>query len=158
MNTKVCIFICVFALSILVGCEEPYRMEMAIPLAGVSAAQHPQPAADPLDVQIAVEKIVSIAGLKPEIPTTAESDLFSMADDAVETASATANTRTWKHPAYPVFLSMTRHAGEFVLLLNYAVEEKADSNATKLYKSLEQQLSELPVKLVPPQKNPNSND
>lgn len=125
-------------------------MEVSIPLAGGSAARSSEPkaAADPLDVQAAVEKIAGAAGLKPEAQNTAESDLFSMVDDTINTSSA--NTRTWKHPAYPVFLSMTRHEGEFVLLLNYAPEGKANSNATKLYKSLEQQLSELPVRLVTP--------
>lgn len=131
-------------------------MEVSIPLVGASAAPPSQPAADPLDVQIAVEKITADAGLKPYIEDAREDDLFSMVDDTINGSSA--NTRTWKHPVYPVFLSMTRHAGEFVLLLNYADEGKADSNAVKLYKSLEQQLSELPVKLVTPQKNPNSND
>jgi hypothetical protein len=148
MNAKLYIFVCVFALSALVGCEESYRMEVSIPLVGTTAARSPQP----LDVQVAVEKIVGNAGLQPEAPTTAESDLFSMVDDTINTSSA--NTRTWKHPAYPVFLSMTRHEGEFVLLLNYASEGKPDSNAVKIYQSLEQQLSELPVKVVTPQKNP----
>ena len=123
-------------------------MEVSIPLAGAPAAQEPQPAADPLDVQIAVEKIVSNAGLKPEAPNAAESDLFSMVDDTI--GSPASNTRTWKHPEYPLYLSMTPHDGEFVLLLNYAAEGNADSNAVKVYKYLEEQLSQLPVKLVTP--------
>lgn len=148
MNAKIYILIGVFALSILVGCEESYRMEVSIPLVGTSAAQPRQPAADPLDVQIAVEKIAGDAGLKPEAPTAVESDLFSMIDDTV--GSPASNTRTWKHPSYPVFLSMTRNAGEFIVLLNYAPHGKTDSQAVKIYTTLKEQLSQLPVKLVTP--------
>jgi len=123
-------------------------MEMSIPLVGTPAAQEPQPAADPLDVQIAVEKIVANAGLKPEVANTAESDLFSMVDDTI--GSPASNTRTWKHPAYPLYLSMTRNTGEFIVLLNYTPEGKPDSNAVKVYTALKEQLSQLPVKLVTP--------
>lgn len=121
-------------------------MEMSIPLVGTPAAQQSQPAADPLDVQVEVEKIVGAAGLKPEVANTAESDLFSMVDETI--GSPASNTRTWKHPAYPLYLSLTRHEGEFVLLLNYAADGKADSNATELYSQLEKQLAALPAELI----------
>ena len=151
MNAKTYMLICVFAMLAGVGCDESYRMEFSIPLAGKTAAlQSPPPMiVDPLDVQIAVEKMVGDAGLKPEVKSVTEDDLFSNIDEGIESSSL--NVRSWRHPAYPLSLSMEHHENEFVLLLDYAPEDKADPIAVKLYSQLEKQLSALPVELTTPQ-------
>lgn len=146
MNTNVYMIAIFLAALFCGGCEESYRMEVAVPVGGSASTHTETQTADPLEVQIAVEKIASANGLKTYIEQAHQEDLFRVVDDVIDTSSA--NTRTWKHSEHPVFLSMTRHKGEFVLLLNYAQGEKPNPNAQRIYRALEKQLRALPVELV----------
>lgn len=151
MKTKSSILVCgVLVLLALAGCQESYNAEMSIPLTAANPQARP---INPLDVQIAVEKIAGGAGLVPYTAQADEEDLMSVADDELLNGASAASIRTWKHPQHPVFLSMTRQTGEFILLLNCPQGSNPDSDAVKLYKSLENQLSVLPAKLIT-QNNP----
>ena len=148
MKTKLSILVCgVLALLALWGCQESYTAEMSIPLAAANPQTRP---INPLDVQIAVEKIAAGAGLAPYTAQADEEDLMSVADDELLNGASAASVRTWKHPRHPVFLSMTRQSGEILLLLNCPQDSNPDADAVKLYKSLEKQLSVLPAKLITP--------
>jgi hypothetical protein len=130
------------------GCQPSYSAEMSIPLGAADPQTRP---VNPLDVQAAVEKIAADAGLVPYTAQAAEEDLMSIADDELlNSASAGTSARTWKHPQHPVFLSMTRQAGEIVLLLNCPPDANPLADAIKLYKSLQKQLSALPATLITP--------
>ncbi|HOK94771.1 MAG TPA: hypothetical protein PK052_05345 [Anaerohalosphaeraceae bacterium] len=131
---------------LLAGCQPSYSAEMSIPL---SAADRQTLPIQPLDVQAAVEKIAAAAGLVPYTARAEEEDLLSIADsEQLNPAAPADSARLWKHPEQPVFLSLTRHPGEFVVLANYARAGKTDPKAVKVYKALEKQLSALPASLT----------
>ncbi len=144
---------------LLAGCQTTstsFETSVPLTLAGVEKADPNTPApdpVDPLDVLIAVEKVASKAKLLPYADEDDAASLLDIADSDLsdDTAAGIINQTEWKHPDLPVYLTVTRKSEEILILLNRIPDpdDKTETQAVKLYRMIEKQLSDSLVNYEP---------
>ena len=150
MDIKILLLIIVSSFLFLAGCQAPTTFEKSIsllpPEVEIADPNVPAPEpVDPLDVLAAVEKIAGNAGLQPYTTGNDEASLLDIADsELLDDMNGSKNVTEWKHPNLPVYLTITRKNEEILLLLNHTPDAsgKPNSDAVKLYETIEKQLSQ----------------